>query len=50
MPFRSVRQRSFLYSQHPDVAKEFQRETPKGAHLPERVTKKPPTAAKTLYG
>jgi len=50
MPFASQAQKGFLYANHPDVAREFQAATPKGAHLPERVTKKPKTAAQNLYG
>ena len=40
MPFKSDAQRRYLYSQHPDVAKKFAAETPKGADLPEHVKKK----------
>jgi hypothetical protein len=43
MPFKSKAQRAFLYSQHPDIAKEFQDATPKGKKLPERV--RPSTVA-----
>lgn len=39
MPFQSDAQRKFLYSQHPDVAKEFASKTPKGANLPEHKGK-----------
>lgn len=37
MPFVSKSQRRFLYSQYPDIAKEFAAATPKGAKLPEHV-------------
>ena len=50
MPFESQAQRGYLYANHPEVAKEFQAATPKGAKLPEHVTKKPKTAAQNLYG
>lgn len=40
MPFQSDAQRKFLYSKHPDVAKEFADKTPKGANLPEHKKKK----------
>jgi hypothetical protein len=34
MPFVSEQQRRFLYSQHPDIAKRWEKETPKGKKLP----------------
>ncbi len=40
MPFKSAAQRRFLYAKHPAVAKEFASKTPKGAKLPEHVSKK----------
>lgn len=42
-PFKSQAQRRYLYSQHPELAKEFESKTPKGKKLPERAGKKPPT-------
>jgi hypothetical protein len=39
MPFESEAQRRFMYSQHPELAKEFEKATPKGADLPEHVKK-----------
>ena len=39
MPFVSQAQRRFLYSQKPEIAKEFASKTPKGAKLPEKVSK-----------
>jgi hypothetical protein len=39
MPFRSEAQRRFMFSQHPEIAKEFQAATPKDANLPEHVKK-----------
>lgn len=39
MPFKSKAQRRFMYSQHPELAKEFEEATPKGAKLPEHVKK-----------
>lgn len=38
MPFKSDAQRKFLYAKHPDVAKKFQADTPKGAKLPTRAS------------
>ena len=35
MPFQSQAQRKFMYSQHPELAKEFEAATPKGKKLPE---------------
>jgi hypothetical protein len=37
MPFKSEAQRRFMYSQHPELAKEFESATPKNASLPEHV-------------
>lgn len=38
MPFKSQKQRSFMYSQHPEIAKRWEKETPK-KKLPEKVGK-----------
>jgi hypothetical protein len=38
MPFRSDSQRRYLYSQKPEIAKEFAKKTPKGVDLPEKIT------------
>lgn len=42
MPFRSVKQKNFLYSQKPEIAKEFAEHTSKKQmkNLPTRVKKK----------
>jgi hypothetical protein len=42
MPFRSIAQQKFLFSQHPEVAEEFSEHTPKSAYkkLPEHVSDK----------
>lgn len=40
MPFKSEAQRRFMYARHPKLAREFQSKTPKGAKLPERLTRK----------
>lgn len=58
MPFKSTAERGFLYANHPDIAKRFQAETPKGTKLPHYVAKKPaapkfpkkPLGAASLYG
>ncbi len=39
MPFKSKAQRKFMYSQNPELAKEFEAATPKGKKLPEHVKK-----------
>ncbi len=36
MPFSSQAQRRYMHMKHPDIAKRFEKETPKGAKLPER--------------
>lgn len=40
MPFKSQAQRGFMYANHPDIAKRFEAETPKGSKLPYHVAKK----------
>ena len=39
MPFVSQQQRKYMYSQKPNLAKEFEKETPKGKKLPKKVKK-----------
>jgi len=41
MPMRSKKQRGYLHSQLPEVAKRFEAETPKGKKLPDRAKPKP---------
>lgn len=40
MPMKSKAQRAYLHAKHPQIAKRFEAETPKGAKLPPKVTKK----------
>lgn len=49
MPFRSSAQRRFLFLKHPDIAKRWAQETPKGAKLPEHVQKKAAMDPKKLF-
>lgn len=37
MPFRSEKQRRFMHAQHPEIAKRWEKETPKGSDLPEKA-------------
>lgn len=37
MPMRSKAQRRYLHAKHPEVAKRFEKKTPSGKKLPERV-------------
>lgn len=37
MPMESQAQRGYLWANHPDVAKKFEAETPKGESLPQHV-------------
>jgi hypothetical protein len=39
MPFKSQAQRAYLYANHPDIAKEFEAETPPGVALPGHARK-----------
>jgi hypothetical protein len=55
VPFRSQAQRRFLYSQHPEIAKRWQREYGSSKSLPEHVRKnkkrpKPNKLSKALRG
>lgn len=40
MPFKSESQRKWMYKNKPDMAKKWQKETPKGKKLPKKVPKK----------
>ncbi len=40
MPFKSQAQRKYMYSQKPELAKEFEAATPKGKKLPAKVSSK----------
>ena len=40
MPFKSIKQRAYLYAKKPEVAKEFAAKTPKGKKLPVKVKRK----------
>jgi hypothetical protein len=40
MPFKSQKQRAFLFAKKPEIAKEFAEHTKKGVKLPKKVKKK----------
>lgn len=40
MPMKSKAQRAYLWAKHPDVAKKFEKETPKGKKLPKHAKRK----------
>ena len=40
MPFKSRAQRGWMYANHPEMAKRWEKETPKGKRLPKQVVKK----------
>lgn len=40
MPFKSQAQKGWMYATHPEMAKQWQEETPKGKKLPKKVGKK----------
>jgi hypothetical protein len=42
MPFKSQKQRAWMYANKPEMAKEWEAATPKGKKLPRRVKKKKP--------
>lgn len=37
MPFKSEAQRKMMYAKHPQMAKRWEKETPKGKALPKKV-------------
>lgn len=37
MPFKSETQRRYLYMKEPEIAKKYEKETPPGKRLPEKV-------------
>jgi hypothetical protein len=39
MPFKSRQQRRFLHATHPEMAKRWEAETPKGKPLPKKAKK-----------
>lgn len=38
MPFKSISQKKWMYSNHPEMAKQWQADTPNDASLPERAS------------
>lgn len=40
MPMRSQAQRSYLWLRHPELARKFEEETPKGKDLPSKLKEK----------
>ena len=40
MPFKSKAQKGWMYANKPAMAKRWQKETPQGAKLPQKVKKK----------
>jgi hypothetical protein len=40
MPFKSKDQREWMYANKPEMAKRWEKETPKGKKLPEKVPAK----------
>lgn len=49
MPFKSQKQRAWMFANDPAMAKEWEAHTPKGKQLPVRVKKKKTTKRKS-YG
>lgn len=41
MPFKSEKQRAWMHANKPDMAKQWEKETPEGTVLPERAPKRP---------
>jgi len=40
MPFKSEAQKGWMYIHHPEMARQWQKETPKGEKLPKKVGNK----------
>jgi len=40
MPFKSQKQRAWMHANKPEMAKKWEKETPKGKSLPTKVSKK----------
>lgn len=40
MPLKSQAQRKWMHATHPDMAKRWEKETPKGKKLPKKVAKR----------
>ncbi len=40
MPFKSAKQRAWMYKNKPEMAKKWEKETPKGKKLPKKVSTK----------
>lgn len=40
MPFKSQRQRKWMYENNPEMARQWEADTPKGKKLPKRAPKK----------
>ena len=40
MPFKSQKQRAWMYKNKPKMAKKWEKETPKGGKLPKKVKRK----------
>lgn len=47
MPFLSKAQRAWMYKNKPKMAKEWEKDTPKGASLPDHVDGRPLTHKKS---
>ena len=53
MPFKSEAQRKWMYKNEPEMAKQWEAETPKQAKLPEKATPSKPRRkkiSKKLFG
>ena len=48
MPFKSQAQRKWMYANKPEIAKQWESETPSSKKLPKRVSKKPKSRPKKL--
>jgi hypothetical protein len=49
MPFKSKQQRKWMWATHPEMAKKWERHTPKGKKLPKKVKKKSENIIDLIY-
>lgn len=40
MPFKSEKQRKWMHANHPEMAKKWEKETPKGKSLPKKAKRR----------
>jgi hypothetical protein len=49
MPFKSEKQRKYMWANKPEIAREFEEKTPKGKKLPTKVKKTKDKEKEAMY-